>query len=114
VNLYGRAYGCPRHKRHELQLAPRLRRSSAQTVIAVGFKPEELNKIFASCQVAAGLSNPTVWSTTYSATATSVRLPQHPPPLAGVLEAFPVLRVDAVYVMPGAGAFLGLDIEIWP
>jgi hypothetical protein len=29
-----------------------------QTVIAVGFKPGELNRIFASCQPAAALSNP--------------------------------------------------------
>jgi hypothetical protein len=29
-----------------------------QTVIAVGFKPDELSGIFASCQVAARLSNP--------------------------------------------------------
>jgi hypothetical protein len=29
-----------------------------QTVIAVGFKPDELNRIFATCQVAAQLSNP--------------------------------------------------------
>jgi hypothetical protein len=29
-----------------------------QTAIAVGFKPDELNQIFACCQVAAQLSNP--------------------------------------------------------
>lgn len=29
-----------------------------QVIIAVGFKPEELDKIFASCQIAAQLWNP--------------------------------------------------------
>ena len=59
VNLYGRAYGLPRAisgmnsnwLRGYGDPAP-------QTVIAVGFKPDELNPIFASCQVAAQLSNP--------------------------------------------------------
>jgi len=59
VNLYGRAYGLPRAisgmnsnwLRGYGDPAP-------QTVIAVGFKPSELNQIFASCQVSAQLWNP--------------------------------------------------------
>lgn len=59
VNLYGRAYGLPRAisgmnsnwLRGYGDPAP-------QTVIAVGYKPEELDEIFASCQVAAQLRNP--------------------------------------------------------
>jgi hypothetical protein len=59
INLYGRAYGLPRAisgmnsnwLRGYGDPPPR-------TVIAVGFKPSELNQIFASCQVAAKLWNP--------------------------------------------------------
>jgi hypothetical protein len=59
VNLYGRAYGLPRAisgmNSNWLRGYPD---PPPQTVIAVGFKPSELNQIFASCQAAALLWNP--------------------------------------------------------
>lgn len=59
VNLYGRAYGLPEAisgmnsnwLRGYGDPAP-------QVVIAIGFRPGSLNRIFASCQAAAQLSNP--------------------------------------------------------
>jgi 4-amino-4-deoxy-L-arabinose transferase-like glycosyltransferase len=59
VNLYGRAYGLPRAiSGMNSNWLRGYGDPPPQTVIAVGFKPNELNQIFASCQVAAGLSNP--------------------------------------------------------
>jgi 4-amino-4-deoxy-L-arabinose transferase-like glycosyltransferase len=59
VNLYGRAYGLPRAvSGMNSNWLRGYGDPPPQTVIAVGFKPDELNQIFASCQVAAQLSNP--------------------------------------------------------
>jgi 4-amino-4-deoxy-L-arabinose transferase-like glycosyltransferase len=59
VNLYGRAYGLPRSvSGMNSNWLRGYGDPPPQTVIAVGFKPDELNQIFASCQVAAQLSNP--------------------------------------------------------
>ena len=59
VNLYGRAYGLPRAiSGMNSNWFRGYGDPPPQTVIAVGFKPDELNQIFASCQVAAQLSNP--------------------------------------------------------
>jgi hypothetical protein len=59
VNLYGRAYGL---KDAISGMNSNWLRGYGtpppQTVIAVGFKREELDKIFASCEVEAQLSNP--------------------------------------------------------
>lgn len=59
VNLYGRAYGL---KEAISGMNSNWLRGYGdpppQTIIAVGFKPSELEKIFASCQAAARLSNP--------------------------------------------------------
>ena len=59
VNFYGRAYGLPRaisgmNSNWERGYG----NPPPQTVIAVGFKPEELHPIFASCQLVALLSYP--------------------------------------------------------
>jgi 4-amino-4-deoxy-L-arabinose transferase-like glycosyltransferase len=59
VNLYGRAYGLPRAiSGMNSNWLRGYGDPPPQTVIAVGFKPSELNQIFASCQVAARLWNP--------------------------------------------------------
>ena len=59
VNLYGRAYGLPRAiSGMNSNWLRGYGDPPPQTVIAVGFKPSELNKIFASCQDAAELWNP--------------------------------------------------------
>jgi 4-amino-4-deoxy-L-arabinose transferase-like glycosyltransferase len=59
VNLYGRAYGLPRAvSGMNSNWLRGYGDPPPQTVIAVGFKPDELNQIFAFCQVAAQLSNP--------------------------------------------------------
>jgi len=59
VNLYGRAYGLPRAiSGMNSNWLRGYGDPPPHTVIAVGFKPNELNQIFASCQVAAELSNP--------------------------------------------------------
>jgi len=59
VNLYGRAYGLPRAvSGMNSNWLRGYGDPPPQTVIAVGFKPDELNQIFASCRVAAQLSNP--------------------------------------------------------
>jgi 4-amino-4-deoxy-L-arabinose transferase-like glycosyltransferase len=59
VNLYGQAYGLPRAiSGMNSNWLRGYGDPPPQTVIAVGFKPDELNRIFASCQVAAQLSNP--------------------------------------------------------
>jgi 4-amino-4-deoxy-L-arabinose transferase-like glycosyltransferase len=59
VNLYGPAYGLPRAiSGMNSNWLRGYGDPPPQTVIAVGFKPSELNQIFASCQVAAELSNP--------------------------------------------------------
>jgi len=58
VNLYGRAYGLPRAiSGMNSNWLRGYGDPPPQTVIAVGFKLDELNRIFASCQVAAQLSN---------------------------------------------------------
>lgn len=58
VNLYGQAYGLPRAiSGMNSNWLRGYGDPPPQVVIAVGFKPEELDKIFASCQVAAQLSN---------------------------------------------------------
>jgi hypothetical protein len=59
VNLYGRAYGLPRAiSGMNSNWLRGYGDPPPQTVIAVGFQPDELNKMFASCLVAAQLSNP--------------------------------------------------------
>jgi hypothetical protein len=59
VNLYGRAYGLPRAiSGMNSNWLRGYGEPLPQTVIAVGFKPDELNRIFASCQIVAQLSNP--------------------------------------------------------
>jgi 4-amino-4-deoxy-L-arabinose transferase-like glycosyltransferase len=59
VNLYGPIYGLPRAiSGMNSNWLRGYGDPPPQTVIAVGFKPNELHQIFASCQVAAGLSNP--------------------------------------------------------
>jgi hypothetical protein len=59
INLYGPAYALPRAiSGMNSNWLRGYGDPPPQTVIAVGFKPEELNKIFASCQVAAQLWNP--------------------------------------------------------
>ena len=59
VNLYGRAYGLPRAiSGMNSNWLRGYGDPPPQTVIGVGFRPDELNQIFASCQVAAQLSNP--------------------------------------------------------
>jgi len=59
VNLYGRAYGLPRAiSGMNSNWLRGYGDPPPQTVIAVGFKPGELNQIFASCQAAAQLWNP--------------------------------------------------------
>ncbi len=59
VNLYGRAYGLPRAiSGMNSNWLRGYGDPPPQTVIAVGFKPGELNQIFASCQDAAQLWNP--------------------------------------------------------
>jgi 4-amino-4-deoxy-L-arabinose transferase-like glycosyltransferase len=59
VNLYGRAYGLPRAiSGMNSNWLRGYGDPPPQTVIAVGFKPGEINEIFASCQVAAQLWNP--------------------------------------------------------
>ena len=59
VNLYGRIYGLPRAiSGMNSNWLRGYGDPPPQTVIAVGFKPSELNRIFASCQVAATLWNP--------------------------------------------------------
>jgi hypothetical protein len=59
VNLYGRTYGLP--EAISGMNSNWLRGYGSpppQTVIAVGFKREEVEKIFAACEAAAQLSNP--------------------------------------------------------
>jgi len=59
VNLYGRAYGLPRAiSGMNSNWLRGYGDPPPQTVIAVGFKPDDLSRIFASCQVAARLRNP--------------------------------------------------------
>lgn len=59
VNLYGRAYGLPRAiSGMNSNWLRGYGDPPPQTVIAVGFKPDELNHIFVFCQVAAQLVNP--------------------------------------------------------
>jgi hypothetical protein len=59
VNLYGRAFGLTRAiSGMNSNWLRGYGDPPPQTVIAVGFKPDELSQIFASCQVAARLSNP--------------------------------------------------------
>jgi len=59
VNLYGRAYGLPRAiSGMNSNWLRGYGNPPPQTVIAVGFKLDDLSKIFSSCQVAAQLSNP--------------------------------------------------------
>jgi 4-amino-4-deoxy-L-arabinose transferase-like glycosyltransferase len=59
VNLYGRAYGLPRAiSGMNSNWLRGYGNPPPQTVIAVGFKPDELSRIFTTCQVAARLSNP--------------------------------------------------------
>ncbi len=59
VNLYGRAYGLPRAiSGMNSNWLRGYGDPPPQTVIAVGFKPDELSRIFATCQLAARLSNP--------------------------------------------------------
>jgi 4-amino-4-deoxy-L-arabinose transferase-like glycosyltransferase len=59
VNLYGRAYGLPRAiSGMNSNWMRGYGDPPPQTVIAVGFKADELSEIFASCQVAAQLWNP--------------------------------------------------------
>jgi 4-amino-4-deoxy-L-arabinose transferase-like glycosyltransferase len=59
VNLYGRAYGLPRAiSGMNSNWLRGYGDPPPQTVIAVGFKADELNKIFASCQVAAQVWKP--------------------------------------------------------
>jgi 4-amino-4-deoxy-L-arabinose transferase-like glycosyltransferase len=59
VNLYGRAYSLPRAiSGMNSNWLRGYGDPPPQTVIAVGFKPSELDGIFASCQVAAQLRNP--------------------------------------------------------
>jgi hypothetical protein len=59
VNLYGRAYGLPRAiSGMNSNWLRGYGDPPPQTVIAVGFKQGELNRIFASCKVGAQLSNP--------------------------------------------------------
>jgi hypothetical protein len=59
VNLYGRAYGLPEAiSGMNSNWLRGYGNPPPQTVIAVGFKREEVDKIFASCEVAAQLSNP--------------------------------------------------------
>jgi len=59
VNLYGRAYGLPRAiSGMNSNWLRGYGDPPPQTVIALGFKQDELDRIFASCQVAAQLTNP--------------------------------------------------------
>jgi 4-amino-4-deoxy-L-arabinose transferase-like glycosyltransferase len=59
VNLYGQTYGLPRAiSGMNSNWLRGYGNPPPQTVISVGFKPDELDRIFASCQVAAQLSNP--------------------------------------------------------
>jgi 4-amino-4-deoxy-L-arabinose transferase-like glycosyltransferase len=59
INLYGRAYDLPRAiSGMNSNWYRGYGNPPPQTVIAVGFKPEELHQIFVSCQLAAQLSNP--------------------------------------------------------
>jgi 4-amino-4-deoxy-L-arabinose transferase-like glycosyltransferase len=59
VDLYGRAYGLPRAiSGMNSNWLRGYGDPPPQTVIAVGFKREELDQIFASCRFAAQLSNP--------------------------------------------------------
>jgi 4-amino-4-deoxy-L-arabinose transferase-like glycosyltransferase len=59
VNLYGRAYGLPRAiSGMNSNWLRGYGDPPPQTVIAVGFKQGELNRIFTSCKVVAQLSNP--------------------------------------------------------
>lgn len=59
INLYGQAYGLPRAiSGMNSNWLRGYGDPPPQVIIAVGFKPEELDKIFASCQIAAQLWNP--------------------------------------------------------
>lgn len=59
INLYGRAYGLPRAiSGMNSNWLRGYGDPPPQTVIAVGFKQDELDRIFASCQAAAKLTNP--------------------------------------------------------
>jgi hypothetical protein len=59
VNLYGRAYGLPEAiSGMNSNWLRGYGNPPPQTVIAVGFKREEVEKIFAACEAAAQLSNP--------------------------------------------------------
>ena len=59
VNLYGRAYGLPEAiSGMNSNWLRGYGTPPPQTVIAVGFKREEVEKIFAACEAAAQLSNP--------------------------------------------------------
>jgi 4-amino-4-deoxy-L-arabinose transferase-like glycosyltransferase len=59
VNMYGRAYGLPEAiSGMNSNWLRGYGNPPPQTVIAVGFKREELGKIFTSCEVAAQVSNP--------------------------------------------------------
>jgi hypothetical protein len=59
VNMYGRAYGLPEAiSGMNSNWLRGYGNPPPQTVIAVGFKRQELDKIFASCEEAAQLSNP--------------------------------------------------------
>lgn len=59
VNLYGQGYGLPRAiSGMNSNWLRGYGDPPPQTVIAVGFKPDEIEKIFASCQVAAQLPRP--------------------------------------------------------
>lgn len=59
VNLYGRAYGLPRAiSGMNSNWLRGYGNPAPQTVIAVGFKPEELAGIFTTCRAAARLENP--------------------------------------------------------
>jgi 4-amino-4-deoxy-L-arabinose transferase-like glycosyltransferase len=59
VNMYGRAYGLPEAiSGMNSNWLRGYGNPTPQTVIAVGFKRDEVDKIFASCEVVAQLSNP--------------------------------------------------------
>src|SRR5208337_5627684 len=92
----------PRHQRHELQLAPRLRRPSAPDRDC---RRLQARRAQPDLRLLPGRRTTveSVWSRQrhFPRPRPGLRLPQHPLTLAGVLEAFPVLRVGSIHGMPG-------------
>ena len=94
----------PRHQRHEFQLASRLRRPPAanrhRRRLQAGRTQPDLRHLPGCCSTLEP-----VWrrQRQFPRPRPGLRLSQYPLPLAGVLEAFPVLRVEMALRCRGGG-----------